>query len=203
MALPLGGKFTMSKLGWVELETLSTEIAHLQSRIDAARASRNYGTVRLLEREMAEVAEHRGRVLADITNEFSEAPTDAQQPTNPPAQGVEGEGKKVDEAREARPDIQAKTLTVVPSANVPLTMDQRGGLDMWDKLTAADLDRVKQGLTTRRSEMLARHAEELKSLEAEQSEIDAIEKAIAVFTQKFRPASIAEVTPLEGERVSV
>ena len=193
----------MSKLGWVELETLSTEIAHLQSRIDAARASRNYGTVRLLEREMAEVAERRGRVLADITNEFSEAPTDAQQPTNPPAQGVEGEGKKVDEAREARPDIQAKTLTVVPSANVPLTMDQRGGLDMWDKLTAADLDRVKQGLTTRRSEMLARHAEELKSLEAEQSEIDAIEKAIAVFTQKFRPASIAEVTPLEGERVSV
>jgi len=193
----------MSKLGWVELETLSTEIAHLQSRIDAARASRNYGTVRLLEREMAEVAERRGRVLADITNEFSEAPTDAQQPTNPPAQGVEGEGKKVDEAREARPDIQAKTLTVVPSANVPLTMDQRGGLDMWDKLTAADLERVKRGLTTRRSEMLARHAEELKSLEAEQSEIDAIEKAIAVFTQKFRPASIAEVTPLEGERVSV
>ena len=193
----------MSKLGWVELETLSTEIAHLQSRIDAARASRNYGTVRLLEREMAEVAERRGRVLADITNEFSEAPTDAQQPTNPPAQGVEGEGKKVDEAREARPDIQAKTLTVVPSANVPLTMDQRGGLDMWDKLTAADLERVKQGLTTRRSEMLARHAEELKSLEAEHSEIDAIEKAIAVFTQKFRPASIAEVTPLEGERVSV
>jgi len=193
----------MSKLAWVELETLSTEIAHLQSRIDAARASRNYGTVRLLEREMAEVAERRGRVLADITNEFSEAPTDAQQPTNPPAQGVEGEGKKVDEAREARPDIQAKSLTVVPSANVPLTMDQRGGLDMWDKRTAADLERVKQGLTTRRSEMLARHAEELKSLEAEQSEIDAIEKAIAVFTQKFRPASIAEVTPLEGERVSV
>jgi len=193
----------MSKLGWVELETLSTEIAHLQSRIDAARASRNYGTVRLLEREMAEVAERRGRVLADITNEFSEAPTDAQQPTNPPAQGVEGEGKKVDEAREARPDIQAKSLTVVPSANMPLTMDQRGGLDMWDKLTAADLERVKQGLTTRRSEMLARHAEELKSLEAEQSEIDAIEKAIAVFTQKFRPSSIAEVTPLEGERVSV
>ena len=67
----------MSKLGWVELETLSTEIAHLQSRIDAARASKNYGTVRLLEREMAEVAERRGRVLADITNEFSEAPTDA------------------------------------------------------------------------------------------------------------------------------
>src|SRR5215471_10400740 len=116
MALPLGGKLTMSKLGWVELETLSTEIAHLQSRIDAARASRNYGTVRLLEREMAEVAERRGRVLADITNEFSDAPTDAQ-PTNPPVQQVER--KKVDEAPESPREIEVTASTAVPSANVP------------------------------------------------------------------------------------
>jgi len=72
-----------------------------------------------------------------------------------------------------------------------------------DKLTAADLERVKRGLTTRRSEMLARHAEELKSLEAEQNEIDAIEKAIAMFTQKFKATSTAEVIALEGERVPV
>ena len=71
---------------------------------------------------------------------------------------------------------------------------------MWDKLTAADLERVKRGLATRRSEMLARHAEELKSLEAEQSEIDVIEKAIAAFTQKFKLTTSAEVIPLEAER---
>ena len=51
--------------------------------------------------------------------------------------------------------------------------------------------------------MLARHAQELKSLEAEESEIDAIEKAIAVFAQKFKLASTAEVIPLEGDRVPV
>ena len=41
----------MSKFEWVELETLSTEVAHVQSRINAARANKNYGMVRLLERE--------------------------------------------------------------------------------------------------------------------------------------------------------
>ena len=74
---------------------------------------------------------------------------------------------------------------------------------MWDKLTAADLECVKRGLATRRSEILARHAAELKALEAHQNEIDIIEKAIAAFTQKFSPASSAEVIPLEGDRVPV
>ena len=74
---------------------------------------------------------------------------------------------------------------------------------MWDKLTAADLELVKRGLANRRSEMLARHATELKALEAEQSEIDVVEKAIAAFTQKFKLTSTAEVLPLEAERVPV
>ena len=74
---------------------------------------------------------------------------------------------------------------------------------MWDKLTAADLERVKRGLTTRRSEMLVRHAEELKSLEAEEGEIEAIERAIAMFTHKFKLTSTAEVVSLGGERVPV
>ena len=72
---------------------------------------------------------------------------------------------------------------------------------MWDKLTAADLERVKRMLFRRRSEMLARHAEELKTLEAEQTEIDKVEQAIAAFTQKFKLTGLAEVVPLQGERV--
>jgi hypothetical protein len=36
---------------------------------------------------------------------------------------------------------------------------------MWDKLTAADFERIKRGLATRRSETLTRHAEELRALE--------------------------------------
>ena len=73
---------------------------------------------------------------------------------------------------------------------------------MWDKLTASDLQRVKRGVATRRAEMLARHAEELKALETQQAEIDVVEKAIVVFTRKFKAAS-AEIVPLDGERVPV
>ena len=71
---------------------------------------------------------------------------------------------------------------------------------MWDRLTASDLQRVKRGVATRRAEMLARHAEELKALETQQAEIDAVDKAIGIFTQKFKAPS-AEVVPLGGERV--
>jgi hypothetical protein len=49
----------------------------------------------------------------------------------------------------------------------------------------------------RRSEMLARHAEELKALDAQQAEIDTIEQAIAAFAQKFKGAE-AEVVPFEA-----
>jgi hypothetical protein len=49
---------------------------------------------------------------------------------------------------------------------------------------------------------LARHAEELRTLEAEQSEVDVIEK-VAAFAQKFQLTNTAEVIPLEGERVPV
>ena len=42
----------MSKFEWVELETFSAEVAQLQSRIDAARVTKNYGLVQLLEREI-------------------------------------------------------------------------------------------------------------------------------------------------------
>jgi hypothetical protein len=69
-------------------------------------------------------------------------------------------------------------------------------------LRAADLERVKRGLSSRRSEILARHAEELRTLEAEQSEVDVIEK-VAAFAQKFQLTNTAEVIPLEGERVPV
>ena len=69
---------------------------------------------------------------------------------------------------------------------------------MWDKLTRADVERAKQGLVARRSELLARHAEELKALDAEQSEIDVIEQAIGAFASKFKIGG-AEVVPFNAE----
>jgi hypothetical protein len=109
------------------------------------------------------------------------------------------------EQQQSAERVELLTLSTPDSLNEPPTdPDETNGVAaMWDKLTAADLERIKRGLTTRRSEMLARHAEELRALEAEQTEIDVIEKAIAAFTQKFKLTSSAEVVPLEGERVPV
>ena len=100
-------------------------------------------------------------------------------------------------------EVQPQGLTATGSDGPAGTSTEKGDNSMWDKLTAADLERVKRGLAARRSEMLARHADELKALEGEQREIDVIEQAIAAFTQKFKMTSIAEVIPLEGERVPV
>ena len=186
----------MSKFEWMELETLSSEITHIQSRLDAARATKNLGLVQLLERELADALNRRAQVLADITKGLGytgSKPKLVPKPGHQPAQ----------QPVTLQPSIEeAEPQTLAAAAETDLGTNTKKGVDgMWDKLTAGDLERVKRGLATRRSEILARHAEELKALEAEQSEIDVIEKAIAVFTQKFKLTSTAEVIPLEGERV--
>ena len=190
----------MSTFDWVELETLSTEVAHLQSRLDAARDTRNLGLVQLLERELADSEKKRDQVLADITKGLSaNSPANRQHIPLKNVQSKPAEGKLSHSG-----NVEPGTLNSVPSAARVLATDTAtGDTSMWDQLTAADIERVKRGLATRRAEILTRHAEELKALEADQNEIDAIEKAIAVFTQKFKLASTAEVIPLEGERVTV
>jgi hypothetical protein len=56
---------------------------------------------------------------------------------------------------------------------------------VWNQLSRADIERVKRELDQRRSEMLARHAEELKALEGDQAEIDILEQAIDSLARKF------------------
>jgi hypothetical protein len=55
---------------------------------------------------------------------------------------------------------------------------------VWDQLKPSDIERVKNELGTRRTEMLARHAEELKELDAEQSQLETLEQAIEMFLRK-------------------
>jgi DNA repair ATPase RecN len=71
-----------------------------------------------------------------------------------------------------------------------------------DQLTPDHLDQAKRELARRRAEILARHAEELKALEADQGEIDTLDEAIAAFTRKFslRPEAAAEIVQLNQER---
>src|SRR5881227_479605 len=57
----------MGSSDWFELETLSGEIAHSQTRLAAARKTQNHGLVRLLQRELAEAEKWRARLLGHIT----------------------------------------------------------------------------------------------------------------------------------------
>ena len=78
---------------------------------------------------------------------------------------------------------------------------RRGGAS-WNQLTPADVERAQRDLNQRRIETLARHAAELRALDADQEDIDVLERAIEVFTRKFavqQPAG-AEVVRLEPER---
>src|SRR5690348_1229191 len=73
----------------------------------------------------------------------------------------------------APPEAVAVARTAGPSAD-----NSHGTEAGWNHLTSGDIERVKGVLAARRAEALVRHAEELKQLDAEQAEIDAIEGAI-------------------------
>jgi hypothetical protein len=55
---------------------------------------------------------------------------------------------------------------------------------MWEQLTPADIERVKQRLATERIETLSRHAEELKAVDADQAEIETFERLVAAFVNE-------------------
>jgi len=94
-------------------------------------------------------------------------------------------------ARTVRSDItivdrsssRGSAVEVTASASAE---NSHGTETRWDRLTPEDIERVKRALATRRADALARHAEELKKLDAEQAEIEAIELAINSFARKYR-----------------
>jgi hypothetical protein len=84
----------------------------------------------------------------------------------------------------------------------PATIAERleGVVAVWDQLTRADVERVKRELGVRRAELLSRHAEELRALDAQQTEIDTLEQTIDAFARKFNIAGGEVVVPFEGDR---
>jgi hypothetical protein len=82
---------------------------------------------------------------------------------------------------------------------------------MWDNLTPADIEQAKRDLNLRRAATLSRHAEEISSLEVEQSEIDEVGRVVAAFAEKFmkkdstssiEPGTIEEEESTEAEHDS-
>jgi hypothetical protein len=137
----------MSKFEWMELETLSSEIAHSQSRLDAARRTKNHGLVNLLQREIAEAAERRARVLADITKGLGVV--GHARSASSPVQMQKIEPQEARGAQQQDEQVVALTGTALASSEPTLSPDPTKGVDtVWDKLTRADVERVKQGLST-------------------------------------------------------
>jgi hypothetical protein len=68
---------------------------------------------------------------------------------------------------------------------------------MWTELNRSDIERVKQELQARRSEMLVRHAEELTALDVDEAELTVLEQAIDNLVLKFGIGS-AEIVTLKS-----
>ena len=66
---------------------------------------------------------------------------------------------------------------------------------MWDQLTPADIERVKQRLLRQRGEMLRRHSDELRGLDAEEAEIETLEQLLLAFTKKHLASSASNSEP--------
>jgi hypothetical protein len=251
----------MGTYDWMELQTLTNDIAAARARLAAARATKDIGKARGLEEEIARAESQRDRLLAHITTNLVAGPEPAAKgqeknakpiagataepslpaaaPENAPLEAAEAEAPPAaavdaaaapEEERQAPVDAAAEAAPAkVPAAAVaelepsiedalpetaepiaatgapppipaPQAASAEGDKNMWDQLKPSDIERAKQDLVTRREEMLARHAEELQGLEADQTQLDTLEQAIAAFLQKFNSPGGAGVVKLDAER---
>jgi hypothetical protein len=174
----------------MRLEVLGRKQADSQSRLDAARSIQNHGLVTLFERDIAENDKASPQVLADITKELDVARSAKPHPSHPPVQSFQPETTNGEQqgAEHGEPITAADLVSPEPSSCVGT---REGVAVVWDQVTVADIERAKRGLATRRSEILARHSDELKALEAEQ-----VEQAIGAFASKFKIGG-AEILTLE------
>src|SRR6202023_811581 len=96
-----------------------------------------------------------------------------------PPDKAAAEPRPVEIASAPEPAPPSKAREVAGARPASLKADStQGGIAVWDQLKPSDIERVKAELGTRRAEMLARHAEELKELDAEQGQLETLEQGI-------------------------
>jgi hypothetical protein len=219
----------MDALEWVELQTLAAEISHTRSRLVQARSRKDHRLARMLEEEILAAERRRDLLVAHITDQFADAQHGGAQPAQsesaaspdeaedaaPPPQAAEPERPSAAAAEPERPSAAAAepeqpsaaapepdaTGEPAATASAPEADTLKGGVVVWDQLTPGDIERAKQELGVRRSEMLARHAEELKGLDATQAELDTLDRAIEAFARKFKLRDGEDgVVQLDGRR---
>jgi len=166
----------MAMCDWTELEVLGRKIADAEDRLASARSTQNCGLIQLLEKEIAAAATLRDRVVSQIATGLTS------------------------QLMMPRDSLSPETSSAPPSPGPAI--DNKKGVDaMWNQLSHSDIERVKCDLQARRSEMLARHAEELKGLDAEAAEIEILERAIEALVRKFNIGG-GKIVPLERPALS-
>ncbi len=181
----------MGSFEWMELQALTADITSARSRLAEARADKDPHLARQLEAEIIAAENRRTRLLTNITTLLSNNP---EQPAADQIASAAGEGPLEETVGEEPAllltnrigDSDAMSLAGSPPAD-----SVQGDSIVWDQLTPGDIERARNELGERREEMLARHAAELKALDDDQNQIEALQQAIAAFVRKFDPAGVA------------
>ena len=114
---------------------------------------------------------------------------------------IDQEVAQMEERRNQLLGELAQGVVKTPEPSDETTLTERPSI-VWDQLTPADVQRAKDEIDVRRTEMLERHAAELQALDVDSAEVDAVDQAIAAFIEKFGVSNGAEVVALNPERNS-
>lgn len=217
----------MATSDWMEMENLSRDITDANSRMEAAKSVGSDDVAQVLHKEITQLEARRAKLLANIATSVvdgaasavhDERTADLAEGTKEPLIAAKPEAKTA--GAEEMSDIVEESEAVGMEATQPHQEQQHGGdpaeevvmpfqdpksgrsaprdsAVSWSQITPADLNRAKGDLRTRWVETLARHAEELKALAVDQSDIDTVERAIEVFTRKF--SSGGDLVPLAAQ----
>jgi hypothetical protein len=100
----------MGSFEWMEVETLSTEITALESRLAAAKSRHNYGLVKVVKEQIAAAQQRRARYLAHITTSLAESlesPAESKTaPETPPRQRAAGQKNRDEPAAPEQPSAE-------------------------------------------------------------------------------------------------
>src|SRR6266851_3584135 len=201
--------FAMGSFEWMELQTLTSDINASRSRLAQARSSKDHRLIRLLEAEIAAAEARRDRLLAHITTHLADDTEPAADVATmkkaadlvAAVPAAEKSARDDDGGEEPSRELVASPGETGAASAAPAREagGVKGGSVVWDQLTPSDLERAQRELGVRRAEMLTRHAEELKALEGDQSELEALEQAIAAFVRRFNPSAAEAVAEAAAE----
>jgi len=95
------------------------------------------------------------------------------------------------EYAEQAKEVRAQTYVDARDATHDTSKRSPEGLPNWEKLTRNEIEQARQHVAREREALLSRHAAELKGLDAEQDEVDKLERLITAFSQRHGASGLS------------